>query len=163
MTFALICFLLHLGIKKGDLNLFWYFVFFSFVLVVLMNIFLAIYYIKSEIFKIRPEYMTCSIISYSSSSYLALNILFIPILLVVIYSFYVLYISVRYLKIYPEEATTKLIKEIKFYPIIFLVTFTPKLIKHFYTFFYSEEIFGLFLSDKISITLLGTIVCFNFV
>lgn len=131
----------------------------------LVNVVMAIHYKKKDFFQFNPFMMSCEISSYSSSKKVSLVLVTGPILLVELFALYTFYVSLKYLRHFPENVTKKLIAEIKLYPMAIFICYLPKIIKHIDKYIDSQnmEKFELIVLDRFILTTMGTLVCFIFV
>lgn len=159
-SLILICSLVQMAIHKNISKYFMIYSLLCYFFIILFNIPVIFDYIKNTNIQYDEAYMTCHIKKYTNNNLLSMVVIVVPLILAEIYAIYILFIGSNYLKNFPEKTTRKLIYELKFYPIIIIICFSGKIIKHILKFYDLKLSTFLIILDNRGLSCLGIFISF---
>ena len=163
LSFFLLCYLILQGIKKNsNFKLFPYFSIFAYLGLIILNV--LIYtevYVKKKEVKFDPILLVCSL-RYARSPELHLILSLIPLLLIEIIAIYTYIKSKDYLKKHPEKNTLLILEQIKWYPIVMVIIYSPKCLRQGLICLDFDIPIWVSAIEQFFMGVLGIIVCFLF-
>lgn len=160
VSLILICSLVQMAINKDICKFFKIICFLCYFFIVVFNVPIIVDYLKNGNVEYNEVLMSCHIKKYTSNNFLSMLVIVVPLVLAEVYAIYILFIGSRYLKNFPEKSTQKLIYELRFYPLIIIICFSGKIIKHILKFYNLRLSTFLIILDNRGLSCLGIFISF---